>query len=113
MSKKKEPTFPIKPLSKYLFVKRVEAFSKSKGGILIADSAKEKPQYGVVLEIGPDVDSVVKGNLVLFGKYAGAEVEVVYGDVPVLMLEKDEIIGVVVDKELAEELMDERTSNTA
>jgi len=104
--KKKESVFPIKPLGKYLFVRRVEEISVTEGGLFVPDAAKEKPQYGVVLEIGSDVNEASKGDVILFGKYAGAEVNLVQGD-PVLMLEKDEIVGIVTDEKMIKLLLKE------
>lgn len=103
---KKKASFPIKPLSKYLFVKRVEEISVTEGGIYVPDAAKEKPQYGLVLEVGSDVDEATNGDVILFGKYAGAEVNIVQGD-PVLMLEKDEIVGIVTDEKMIKLLLKE------
>jgi len=76
--------FSIKPLHDKVVLERLEAESKSAGGILIPDSAKEKPMRGVVIAVGPgrvlengDVKAldVKKGDQVLFGGYAGSEVK--------------------------------------
>ena len=76
--------FSIKPLHEKVVVERIEAETKSAGGILIPDSAKEKPMRGVVIAVGPgrvlengDVKAleVKKGDKVLFGGYAGSEVK--------------------------------------
>ncbi len=74
----------IKPLSEKVVIERSDAETKSAGGILIPDTAKEKPMRGVVIAVGPGrvLDSgevkpleVKKGDKVLFGGYAGSEVK--------------------------------------
>jgi chaperonin GroES len=74
----------LQPLDDRVVVKRVEAEEKTAGGIVLPDSAKEKPQKGEVLAVGPGklLDSGKRGGLevkagdtVLFGKYSGNEVE--------------------------------------
>ena len=83
-------------------VKRVEEDSKSAGGIIIPDTAKEKPSRGEVLAVGPgardesgkiNAPDVKLGDLVLFGKWSGAEVKIDGADL-VIMKESD-ILGVV------------------
>jgi chaperonin GroES len=73
----------VRPLSDRILVKRVESESKTKGGIIIPDTAKEKPQQGIVVAAGPGKAGddgkvrpldVKKGDKVLFGKYSGSEV---------------------------------------
>lgn len=75
----------IKPLNDRILVARVEEEQKSAGGIIIPDTAKEKPQEGKVVEAGPGkVDDsgkripiqVKKGDRILFSKYAGNEVKI-------------------------------------
>jgi chaperonin GroES len=75
----------IRPLQDRILVKRVEEEAKTKGGIIIPDSAKEKPQEGKVVAVGPGkvLDSgklaepdVKRGDRILFSKYAGTEVNV-------------------------------------
>jgi chaperonin GroES len=87
----------IRPLHDRILIKRLEEEDESKGGIIIPDTAKEKPQYGKVIAVGkgksleggkvlpPDVK---KGDKVLFGKYAGNEVKI-DGDEHLLMREDD------------------------
>jgi chaperonin GroES len=76
--------FSIKPLHEKVVVERMDAETKSAGGILIPDTAKEKPMRGTVIAVGPGrvLDSgevkaldVKKGDKVLFGGYAGSEVK--------------------------------------
>jgi len=92
----------IKPLHEKVVVERMEAESKSAGGILIPDNAKEKPMRGVVIAVGPgrvlengDVKAleVKKGDKVLFGGYAGSEVKLEGKDY--LIVNESEIYAVI------------------
>jgi chaperonin GroES len=73
----------IRPLHDRILVKRLESEEKTKGGIIIPDTAKEKPQEGLVVAAGPGrvnedgkvtALDVKKGDKILFGKYSGTEV---------------------------------------
>ena len=92
----------FRPLGDRVLVRRVDEEEKSRGGIIIPDTAKEKPQEGEVLAVGPgarneDGDIVpldVKvGDRILFGKYAGSEIKV-EGEEHLIMREED-ILGVL------------------
>ena len=92
----------FRPLGDRVLVKRVEEESKTKGGIIIPDTAKEKPQEGEVLAVGPggrDEDGdyiamdVKPGDRILFGKWSGTEVKI-DGDDLIIMKESD-ILGVL------------------
>jgi chaperonin GroES len=92
----------IRPLQDRIIVKRVEEEEKTKGGIIIPDSAKEKPQEGEVLAVGPGKVSedgkkipmeVKVGDRVLFSKYAGTEIKIEGGDH--LIMREDDILGVI------------------
>lgn len=92
----------IRPLHDRVLVKRLEEEEKSKGGIIIPDSAKEKPIMGKVVAVGKGKVredgtiaplDVKKGDKVLFSKYGGTDVTV--GDEEVLILREDDILGVV------------------
>lgn len=92
----------IRPLQDRILVKRVEGESKTKGGIIIPDSAKEKPAEGVVVSVGKGKRSddgklieldVKKGDRVLFAKYAGTEVKI-DGEEHLIMRE-DDILGII------------------
>ena len=92
----------IKPLQDRVIVKRLEEETKTAGGIIIPDTAKEKPQQGKVMAVGPGkvleggtkVEMTVKnGDLVLFSKYAGSEVKI-DGD-EYLIMREDDILGIV------------------
>jgi chaperonin GroES len=92
----------IRPLHDRVIVRRLEEERKSAGGIVIPDTAKEKPIQGEVMAVGSGkvlddgkirpVDVKV-GDKVLFGKYAGTEVKV--DDKDVLVLREEDIMGVV------------------
>ncbi|HEX7967829.1 MAG TPA: co-chaperone GroES [Stellaceae bacterium] len=92
----------FRPLHDRVLVKRVEAEEKTRGGIIIPDTAKEKPVEGEVLAVGPGARSedgklhpldVKAGDRVLFGKWAGTEV-VIDGEDRVILKESD-ILGVI------------------
>ena len=92
----------FRPLHDRVVVKRVDAEAKSKGGIIIPDTVKEKPQEGEVVAVGPGgrddngklvpID-VKSGDRVLFGKWSGTEVKL-DGDELLIMKESD-IMGVI------------------
>ncbi|MEI6153579.1 MAG: co-chaperone GroES [Deltaproteobacteria bacterium] len=94
----------IKPLQDRILIKRIEEEEKTKGGIIIPDAAKEKPQEGKVVAVGDGkmLDSGVKapltvkvGDKILFGKYSGTEVKV-DGEEHLIMRE-DDVLGIVED----------------
>jgi chaperonin GroES len=94
----------VKPLADRLVVKRIEEEEKTKGGIIIPDAAKEKPQEGrviavgdgKVLESGQKSPLTVKvGDKVLFGKYSGTEIKI-DGDEHLIMRE-DDILAIIED----------------
>ena len=65
----------MKPLGDRVVLKQQEAEEKTKSGIILPDSAKEKPQAAVVVSVGPDVDQVKEGDKVIYSRYAGNDVE--------------------------------------
>ena len=92
----------IRPLQDRILVKRLEEETKTAGGIIIPDTAKEKPMEGKVIAVGSGrIDEsgkrhaleVKAGDRVLFGKYAGTEVKI--DDVEHVILKEDEVLGVV------------------
>ena len=92
----------IRPLQDSVVVRRIQEEEKSRGGIIIPDSAKEKPIEGEVIAVGSGkvMDDgkqvaldVKKGDRVLFGKYAGTEVKI--DGVEHLILREEEILGVI------------------
>lgn len=87
----------VTPLHDRVIVKPAAAETKTAGGIIIPDSAKEKPQRGVVIAVGAgkkDEPMTVKsGNTVLYGKYAGTEITVDGQDV--LIMRESDILAIV------------------
>ena len=92
----------FRPLHDRVAVRRLEGDDKSKGGIIIPDTVKEKPQEGVVVAVGPGarddkgklapIDLVV-GDTVLFGKWSGTEVQI--DGLDLLIMKETDILGVV------------------
>ena len=91
----------FRPLGDRVLVKRVEEEEKTKGGIIIPDTAKEKPQQGEVIAVGPGrfedgkripLD-VKKGDKVLMGKYSGSEVKIDGTDY--IIIREDEVLAIV------------------
>jgi chaperonin GroES len=92
----------FRPLGDRVLVKRVEEEEKTKGGIIIPDTAKEKPQEGEVVSVGPGARDdagkiqpldVKKGDRILFGKWSGTEVKL-DGEELLIMKESD-IMGII------------------
>ncbi|HQS09486.1 MAG: co-chaperone GroES [Rhizobiales bacterium 24-66-13] len=92
----------FRPLHDRVVVKRIEAEQKTAGGIIIPDTAKEKPQEGEVVSVGPgardDSGTVVAldvkaGDRVLFGKWSGSEVKIDGQDL--LIMKESDILGVI------------------
>ena len=93
------------PLHDRILIKRIEEKETAKGGIIIPDSAKEKPQEGVVIAVGNGKKTedgkiipldVKAGDRILFGKYSGTEIKVDNEDF--LILKEEEVLGVVEGK---------------
>ena len=83
----------FEPLGKRVLVKRVEEVNTTSSGIIIPDSAQEKPSSGEVVAVSKEVETLKEGNTVLFGKYAGNEVTM--GVDKFLVLELDDIFGII------------------
>jgi chaperonin GroES len=92
----------IKPLADRILVKPIDQPEKKKGGIIIPDTAKEKPQEGEVIAIGQGrltdageriAPEVKKGDKVLFGKYSGTEISV--DDENYLILRESDVLAIV------------------
>jgi chaperonin GroES len=92
----------FRPLHDRVLVRRIEAEEKTAGGIIIPDTAKEKPQQGEVLAVGPGKrdetgklvpPDVKAGDEILFGKWSGTEVKIDGEDL--LIMKEDDIMGVV------------------
>jgi chaperonin GroES len=85
MAKEKDISLKIRPLDDRVVVEPLEAEEKSAGGILLPDTAKQKPQRGRVLAVGPGklrdnggrmILAVQKGDEVIYGRYGGSDIEV-------------------------------------
>lgn len=92
----------VQPLADRVLVVRIEEEQQTKGGIIVPDTAKEKPQQGKIVAVGPGrvADDgkrikieVKKGDKVLFGKYAGTEISV--GNEEYLILREDDILAII------------------
>jgi len=92
----------FRPLHDRVVVRRIEAEEKTSGGIIIPDTAKEKPQEGEVVAVGPGSRddngtlvelSVKAGDRVLFGKWSGTEVKIDSEDL--LIMKESDILGVI------------------
>lgn len=97
----------IRPLHDRILVKRIDADEEVRGGIVIPDTAKEKPQEGEVIAVGDGkiLDNgntspltVKAGDRVLFGKYSGTEVKV--DNEEYLIMREDEILGILVHEKV-------------
>jgi chaperonin GroES len=97
-----EESMKFRPLHDRVVVKRIEAEEKSAGGIIIPDTAKEKPQQGEVISVGPggrdEAGKLIPidlkaGDSVLFGKWSGTEVKL--DGVEYLIMKESDIMGVL------------------
>src|SRR5436309_7110932 len=103
MAKEKDIDLKVRPLDDRVVVEPLEAEEKTPGGILLPDTAKQKPQRGRVLAVGPGKMSekgdrtpvsVSKGDEVLYGRYAGNDIEV--GSKEIKILRESDILAKVV-----------------
>jgi chaperonin GroES len=92
----------VRPLHDRIIIKRVEEKESIKGGIIIPDSAKEKPQEGLVIAVGNGKKTeegkvipldVKAGDRILFGKYSGTEIKL--DNQEYLILREDEVLGIL------------------
>jgi chaperonin GroES len=92
----------LKPLHDRVVVKALEQEAKTKGGIIIPDTAKEKPMEGKVIAVGPGArgddgrlikPDVKKGDRILFGKWSGTEIKVEGEDL--LIMKESDILGII------------------
>lgn len=92
----------LKPLGDKIIVERLEAEDKTKGGIYLPESAKEKPKQGKIISVGPGkvLDSgergtlsVKKGDVVLFNSYAGTEIQ--HEGKELLIMSEDDVMAVI------------------
>ena len=98
----------FRPLHDRVVIRRAEGDLKSKGGIIIPDTAKEKPQEGEVIAVGPGSRDdtgrlipldVMPGDTILFGKWSGTEVKIDGEDL--LIMKETDILGIVDKSEVA------------
>jgi len=87
----------IKPLADRVLIEPLEAETKTASGIIIPDNAKEKPQKGTVVAVGPGTKdekvTVKEGDTVLYGKYAGTELK--FDGTDYLMMRESDILAIV------------------
>ena len=92
----------FRPLHDRVVVKRVEEDTKTKGGIIIPDTAQEKPMQGKIIAVGPGARDesgkivpldVKKGDTILFGKWSGTEVKI--DGTELLIMKESDIMGIV------------------
>ncbi len=92
----------FRPLHDRILVRRVESEEKTKGGIIIPDTAKEKPQEGEVIAVGPGARSeqgqiqpldVKVGDRILFGKWSGTEIKIDGEDL--LIMKEGDVMGII------------------
>ena len=95
----------FRPLGDRVLVRRVEEEEKTKGGIIIPDTAKEKPQEGEIVAVGPGARDesgkiqpldVKVGDKILFGKWSGTEVQIAGEDL--LIMKESDVLGVIEDQ---------------
>jgi chaperonin GroES len=101
-AKEKEESMKIRPIHDRILVTRVEAQEVGRGGIIIPDTAKEKPQEGKVVAVGTGkmnddgkriAMDVEAGDLILFGKYSGSEVTV--EDVEYIIMREEDVLAIL------------------
>jgi chaperonin GroES len=99
---KKEESMNVRPLADRILVRRIEEQEMKRGGIIIPDTAKEKPQEGEVVAVGPGRMTedgkkipleVKKGDRVLIGKYSGTEVKI--DGTEYVIVREDDVLGVL------------------
>ena len=87
----------MKPINDRVVIKPAPAEEKTSGGIIIPDTAKEKPQRGEIIAVGPGKDgeamTVKTGDIVLYGKYAGQELQ--YEGTDYLIMREDDILVIL------------------
>ncbi len=92
----------LRPLGDRILVKRIKEEEKTKGGIIIPDTAKEKPKEGKVVAVGKGkvaedgkliTPEVKAGDKILFGKYSGSEIKLEGDDL--IVLREDDILGII------------------
>ncbi len=109
--RRKELPMKFRPLHDRVVIRRAEGDSKSKGGVIIPDSAKEKPQQGEVIAVGLGARDesgklvpleVKAGDLILFGKWSGTEVRIDGEDL--LIMKEADVMGIIAKSDRATEM---------
>ena len=85
----------FKPLKDRVFVKYSEEAEKTAGGIYIPESAKEKPQKGIIEAVGSEVKEIKVGNIILFDKYSGSKINIDNNEY--LIIKEEDILGIIQD----------------
>ncbi len=85
----------FKPLKDRVFVKYSEEAEKTAGGIYIPESAKEKPQKGVIEAVGSEVKEIKVGDVILFDKYSGSKINIDNNEY--LIIKEEDILGIIQD----------------
>ena len=83
----------FKPLKDRVFVKYTEEAERTAGGIYIPESAKEKPQKGIIEAVGSEVKEIKVGDVILFDKYSGSKVNIDNNEY--LIIKEEDILGIV------------------
>lgn len=85
----------FRPLKDRVFVKYTDEAEKTAGGIYIPESAKEKPQKGVIEAVGSEVKEIKVGDIILFDKYSGSKV--IIDNNEYLIIKEEDILGIIQD----------------
>jgi len=85
----------FKPLKDRVFVKYSEEAEKTAGGLYIPESAKEKPQKGVIEDVGSEVKEIKVGDIILFDKYSGSKINIDNNEY--LIIKEEDILGIIQD----------------
>ena len=85
----------FKPLKDRVFVKYSDEAEKTAGGIYIPESAKEKPQKGVIEAVGSEVKEIKVGDIILFDKYSGSKINIDNNEY--LIIKEEDILGIIQD----------------
>lgn len=83
----------FKPLKDRVFVKYSEEAEKTAGGIYIPESAKEKPQKGIIEAVGSEVKEIKVGDVILFDKYSGSKINIDNNEY--LIIKEEDILGII------------------
>jgi chaperonin GroES len=83
----------FKPLGERVLVERIEEVSTTASGIIIPDSAKDKPSQGTVIAIGSDVEEIKVGDTIVFGKYSGNEITL--DNKEYIIMDESDVLGIL------------------